>query len=216
MRFMINDTQNFFVDFDKAYISPPAKLPWYIKLGAWLSRKILKKDLMIPKILAHYPKAAISSGILESLVAHDDKEVTKRMLKIIRVQVSILVACPFCIDMNAFEYEKANLTRDEIESLQHHAAKECPSFSLKEQILIEYINLVSATPIIIPKEMITRLKEHFSDRAIVIIATTIAQVHYWARFIRSVGIPVAGFGDICTLESNATFHTNTKEQSNAK
>lgn len=204
MRFTINDAQNFFVDFDKAYVSPPTRIPWYIKLGAWLSQKILKKDLMIPQILAHYPKAALSSGILESLVAHDDKEVTKRMLKIIRVQVSILVACPFCIDMNAFEYEKANLTRDEIESLQHHTAKDCPSFTPQERVLIEYINLVSATPIRIPKEMVTSLKTHFSDRAIVIIATTIAQVHYWARFIRSVGIPVAGFGDICTLETSTT------------
>lgn len=200
MRFTIDDAQNFFVDFDKAYVAPPAKLPWYIKLGAWIAQKILKKDLLIPKILAHYPKAALSSGVLESLVAHDDTEVSKRMLKIIRVQVSVLVACPFCIDMNAFEYEKANLTREEVESLQHHRAKDCASFSPKEQILIEYVNLVSATPIMIPKEMITRLKEQFSDRAIVIIATTIAQVHYWARFIRSVGIPVAGFGDICTLE----------------
>ena len=74
------------------------------------------------------------------------------------------------------------------------------TFSEKEQLVMEYVHLVTKTPVIIPEEIVTNLHKHFSERGIVIIASTIAQVNYWARLIRSLGIPVAGFGDICRIE----------------
>lgn len=199
MKFTFNNKDNFFKDYDEAYIKPPKKLPLLIRLGAFISKKVVKKDLMIPKLLAWYPKAAFSSGILESLVAHDDKEIDKRLLKIIRVQVSTLAACPFCIDMNSFEYLEAGLSRDEIEALKNHDYK-FHTFSEKEQVLMEYVYLVTSTPVMIPEEMVNKLHSHFSPRGIVIIASTIAQVNYWARLIRGLGIPVAGFTDVCKIE----------------
>lgn len=199
MKFTFNNKDNFFKDYDKAYIQPPKKLPLFIRLGAFISKKVVKKDLMIPKILAWYPKTAFSSGILESLVAHDDKEINKRLLKIIRVQVSIMAACPFCIDMNSFEYEEAGLTRDEIDALKNHDYN-YHSFSEQEKVLIEYVHCVTSTPVIISEELVNKLHNHFSERGIVIIASTIAQVNYWARLIRGLGIPVAGFTDVCKIE----------------
>ena len=199
MKFTLNNKDNFFKDFDKAYIEPPKKLPLFIRLGAWISKKVVKKDVMIPKLLAWYPKTAISSDIMESLVAHDDKEINKRILKIIRVQVSVMIACPFCIDMNAFEFDKAGLTIDEVNAIRSGDYK-FHSFSEKEQLVMEYVNIVTKTPVIIPEETVANLHKQFSERGIVIIASTIAQVNYWARLIRSLGIPVAGFGDICKIE----------------
>ena len=199
MKFTLNNKDNFFKDFDKAYIEPPKKLPLFIRLGAWISKKVVKKDVMIPNVLAWYPKTAISSGIMESLVAHDDKEINKRILKIIRVQVSVMIACPFCIDMNAFEFDKAGLTIDEVNAIRSGDYK-FHSFSEKEQLVMEYVNIVTKTPVIIPEETVANLHKQFSERGIVIIASTIAQVNYWAWLIRSLGIPVAGFGDICKIE----------------
>lgn len=201
MKFTLNNKDNFFKDFDKAYIEPPKKLPLFIRLGAWISKKVVKKDVMIPKLLAWYPKTAISSGIMESLVAHDDKEINKRILKIIRVQVSVMIACPFCIDMNTFEFDKAGLTIDEVNAIRSGDYK-FHSFSEKEQLVMEYVNIVTKTPVIIPEETVVNLHKQFSERGIVIIASTIAQVNYWARLIRSLGIPVAGFGDICKIEKS--------------
>ncbi|RAX57266.1 hypothetical protein CCZ01_06730 [Helicobacter monodelphidis] len=199
MRFTFDDTKNFFKSFDEAYIKPPQKMPLFLRFGAWFSKKMVKKNIMIPELLAWYPKTAISSGIMESLVAHDDREINKRLLKIIRVQVSVLIACPFCIDMNAFEYDKAGLNREEIEAIQR-GDYNFKTFSEQEKVLMEYVAIVTHTPVVIPKEIIDRLHSHFSERGIVIIASSIAQVNYWARLIRSLGIPVAGFGDICKIE----------------
>ncbi|HSO40065.1 MAG TPA: hypothetical protein VLT33_46375, partial [Labilithrix sp.] len=35
----------------------------------------------------------------------------------------------------------------------------------------------------------------FRPREIVVLATTIAQVNYWARFNQGLGVPAAGFFD---------------------
>ena len=87
-----------------SFINPPPKIPLMMRPGIWLAKKITGKDLEVSKILSWYPKTAIGSAILESLVAHKDKTLSKRMLKIVRIQASFAVSCPFCIDMNSAEY----------------------------------------------------------------------------------------------------------------
>ena len=54
----------------KAFIEPPNKLPFFINLGLFFTKRATGKDLLPPKLLAWYPKAAISSGVMEALVAH--------------------------------------------------------------------------------------------------------------------------------------------------
>jgi hypothetical protein len=53
-----------------AFIAPPKKIPFYLRIGIWISKKITGKDMLPAKILAWYPKAAIGSGALEGMVTH--------------------------------------------------------------------------------------------------------------------------------------------------
>ncbi len=54
----------------EAFIAPPEKIPFYLKIGIWISRKITGRDLLPARLLAWYPKIAVGSGILEALIAH--------------------------------------------------------------------------------------------------------------------------------------------------
>ena len=87
-----------------AFINPPKRIPFYLQIGIWISRKVTGRDLLPARLLAWYPKAAISSGIMEALVAHHDGKLDRRILKIVRLQTSFAVACPFCIDMNSYDH----------------------------------------------------------------------------------------------------------------
>ena len=183
-----------------AYIKPPKKIPLYLKLGMMISNRVTKKDLLVPKLLAWYPKVAISSAVLESLVAHGKKDLNERILKLIRIQSSLSVACPFCIDMNSFEYAKSGITEAEMRVLAGRAGfDEVTSFSTKEQLAIEYTRLLSQTPVIISTDFINKIKSEFTEREIVIIASTAAQVNYWARLIKGLGVPPAGFSNKCDI-----------------
>ena len=101
-----------------SFIVPPSKIPLLLRAGIWISEKITGRMMLPPRILAWYPKAAIGSGVMEALVAHEDGRMDKRMLKLIRMTASYAVACPFCVDMNSYEYRKYGITDVEAASLR--------------------------------------------------------------------------------------------------
>lgn len=177
-----------------AFINLPNKIPFYIKIGLYISKKVTKKDLLVPKLLAWYPKVAISSGMLELLVAHGGKDLNKRLLKLIRIQASLTVSCPFCIDMNSFNYEQDGISKQELLAL---AGKfnlcDIKTFSRQELLALEYTRYLSQTPIKLTKKLVDEVKVAFTERELVILSSTIAQVNYWARLIQGLGVPPEGF-----------------------
>ncbi len=71
-----------------AFIEPPQHIPFYLKIGIWISKRVTGRELLPARLLAWYPKAAVGSGALEALVAHQDGKLDERMLKIVRIQAS--------------------------------------------------------------------------------------------------------------------------------
>ena len=183
-----------------AFINPPKMIPLFLRPGIWLSKKITGKDLEIPRLLSWYPKAAIGSAVLESLVAHKDKTISERMLKLVRMQASFAASCPFCIDMNSADYEESGITPEELAALQDSKLiAKSSAFSEREKLALEYARLISASPLAFPGGFIESLRQNFDEREIVILASTAAQVNYWARLIQALGIPPAGFSGVCKL-----------------
>jgi len=183
-----------------AFIEPPKNIPFYLRIGIWISKRITGKDMLPGKILAWYPKAAVGSGVLESLVAHHNGNLDERMLKIVRIQASFAAACPFCIDMNSYRYEETGITPEELSGLQgRKEVAAIDSFSKREKLASQYARLISQTPLKFPREFIDEFKQNFTEREMVILASTAAQVNYWARLVQALGIPPAGFTDQCAI-----------------
>ena len=178
----------------EAFIKQPERIPFILKLGIWFSEKITGKIMLPARMLAWYPKAAIGSGVMEALVAHEDGQMTRRMLKLIRMAASYATACPFCVDMNSHEYREVGITDEEAESLRG-AYEQIASFSENEKLAIAYTRVISQTPLKFHPDLVGRVKSAFTEREFVILASTAAQVNYWARLIQALGIPPAGFGE---------------------
>lgn len=181
-----------------AFIAPPAHLPFYLRLGVWVAEKIAKRELLPPRLLGWYPKAAVSSGVLEALIAHRDGRLDERLLQLVRLQASFAVACPFCIDLNSVDYAGHGITPAEVAALQGRGdAAALPTFSEREKLALEYARLISRAPLAFPPEFVQALRASFTEREIVILATTAAQVNYWARLIQALGVPPPGYSDQC-------------------
>ncbi|MBV5266948.1 MAG: hypothetical protein JZU67_00175, partial [Burkholderiaceae bacterium] len=58
---------------------------------------------------------------------------------------------------------------------------------------VQYARLVSQTPLKFFPDFIDQIKANFDEREMVILASTAAQVNYWARLIQALGIPPAGY-----------------------
>jgi alkylhydroperoxidase family enzyme len=177
----------------------------------FLVERRLGKQLLANRILAWYPKSLIGSGIMEGLIAHDEPEVPRRLLVLIRVYTSFLVSCPFCIDLNSKDFEKKGLREEEILALQGRIAMDkVTTLGEKEKAALRYVQCICTTPLSFPAQVIERLKEHFTERGIVIIASTCAQVNFWARLIQSLGVPPAGFSSECRILNLDAYTTMKK------
>ena len=130
----------------QAFIDQPKSIPFFLRLGIWFSERITGKVMLPARILAWYPKAALGSGVMEALVAHEDGAMNKRMLKLIRMTASIAVACPFCIDMNSHEYCKYGITDEEADSLRGDVER-VATFSEREKLAIMYTRVISSSPL---------------------------------------------------------------------
>ncbi len=185
---------------NNAFIKPPKRIPLFVRIGMVLSKRVTKKDLLAPRLLAWYPKAAFGSGVLELFTAHGKKDLNERILKLIRIQSSLSVGCPFCIDMNSFEYEKSGISEKEMRDLTEGIEPDrIRSFSAKEKLAVEYAGSISRTPAVVTAEFMEKVKSEFTEREIVILSATAAQVNYWARLLIALGVPPAGFSDRCEL-----------------
>ncbi len=169
-----------------AIIAPPARIPLLLRWGLKVAQRRTGTELLPAQLLAWYPKAAVGSGVLESLIAHDDGDLDERMLKLVRMAVSFAVSCPFCVGMNSAGWEQL---MSEEERLAVQGLASLDGFTDREAIAIEYARLISATPLQFPAEFTARLTAAFTEREIVVLATTAAQVNYWARVIQSLGCP---------------------------
>jgi AhpD family alkylhydroperoxidase len=178
----------------QAFIEQPKRIPFFLKLGILLSERVTGKTMLPARILAWYPKAAIGSGTMEALVAHADGEMSPRMLKLIRMTASYATACPFCIDMNSHEHRDAGITDGEAEALRGDF-EQVSTFSEREKLAIAYAQTISQTPLKFHSDLVEKVKAAFTEREFVILASTAAQVNYWARLIQALGIPPAGFGE---------------------
>jgi AhpD family alkylhydroperoxidase len=130
----------------QAFIKQPERIPFFLKLGILISERITGKTMLPARILAWYPKAAIGSGMMEGLVAHEDGQMTQRMLKLIRMTASHAAACPFCVDMNSHEYRQHGITDEEAESLSGDFER-VGTFSEREKLAIAYSRVISQTPL---------------------------------------------------------------------
>jgi alkylhydroperoxidase family enzyme len=158
-------------------------MPWYLRLGLSIAQRRASRELLPAQLLAWYPRAAVSSAVLEALVAHHDGRLDERMLKLVRMAVSFTVNCPFCIGLNSLGWESV-MSPAELEAVQ---GRSLDSFSSRERLAIEYARLASATPLSIPPAFGARMAAEFTPRELVVLATTIAQVNYWARLASALG-----------------------------
>lgn len=182
-----------------AFISPPTHIPWYMRIGMSVIRRITKKDLLLPKLLAWYPKAAVSSGVLEAMIAHKEERLDERLLKLVRLAVSFTAGCAFCVDMNAQDWEQ-HITPEEMAALQgRNDLERVVTFQPYERLAVQYARLATATPVHFPVDFIAALTQAFSEREIVILAVTAAQVNYWTRLIQALGCPPAGYSEMNLL-----------------
>jgi alkylhydroperoxidase family enzyme len=186
-----------------AAIPTPRRPGILLRAGVAVAERVVRRRLEPARLLAWYPKAALGFGLMESLVAHKVGRLDRRLLQVVRLVASFAVACPFCVDLNGLGREANRLTDDEVRAVARLAGGDDPrwpaSVTTLERLAARYAAALSATPALPDTAVLDEVTTVFTPREVVVLATTTAQVNAWARLIRGLGVPPAGFSDTCEV-----------------
>jgi AhpD family alkylhydroperoxidase len=175
---------------------PPAHIPFFLRPALWLAKRMTGKDPLPGRLLAWFPKGAIGAGVFE-LAAAGPGDLDGRLLAVARIAASVACGCPFCVDMNAATWARSGLQQEELRLLLDGAQDPAALAALgpREALAAAWARALSQTPVSVPPELAAGLRERFTPRELVVLASTIAQVNFWSRFNQGLGVPSAGFCD---------------------
>jgi len=176
-------------------VAPPKHVPLLLRPALWLARRMTGKDPLPARLLARFPKGAVAVGLFELGAPHAPRDLDARVLAVARVVASAVGGCPFCIDMNAATWREAGLAAEELEALLNVDRERWEGLAPRERIAARYADALSRTPVDLDESLVASLRANFSEKEVVVLALTIAQVNFWTRFNQGLGVPAAGFFD---------------------
>jgi alkylhydroperoxidase family enzyme len=74
-------------------------------------------------------------------------------------------------------------------------------FTATEELVLEYADAMTETPVEVPESLFSRLREKFSEAQLVELTATVAWENYRARFDHAFGVEAEGFtkGSYCAM-----------------
>jgi alkylhydroperoxidase family enzyme len=103
------------------------------------------------------------------------------------------------MDIGSAVSRRLGISEEKLGALPNYATSLL--FSDVERLVLRYGDQMTRTPVEVPEELFTMLKQHFSDAALVELTSAIAWENYRARFDHALGIESEGFneGSFCVL-----------------
>lgn len=162
----------------------------------WAAERRLGKRLAIARVLLWSPRVAIAALILELATEAATRKLPRRLAGLVRIKVSMVAECPFCIDLNTLGHDALGISAAEVMAMRDEGEPGLGSFSERETLLLEWVGAQTRTPLRLGDELADRLSG-IEPKVLVAVASLSAKVNYWARLMQGLGVPTPGFQDSC-------------------
>ena len=174
------------------------RYPWYMRIIFFLQRRRHGRELEPVRLWGRLPLAYLGMAAMYRALDRKTSHIDPELRSLVQVLISRINCCDFCIDLNSFAGLERGTTPEKLESLL--AFEQSPLFSEQEKAALCYATAVTHSERKIDAKMISHLRRHFVDQAIVELAALIAYQNMSSKFNAALGIAAHGFCDIYTHE----------------
>jgi AhpD family alkylhydroperoxidase len=152
------------------------------------------------ELYAHVPALLRAYGRLEQAAAHLGLD--HRVDALAELKAATVVRCEYCIDLGSQVARRWGLTDAEIQALPGYRTSDL--FGDRDRLVLDYAAAMSRTPARVPDDLVTALREHFTDAQLVQLTFVIALENLRARFNAALGVEAAGFseGMVCAVPTD--------------
>lgn len=178
---------------------PISRYPWFIRLFFW-KQKLTYGRVLDPGLLwGRSPLVFASVALLYGALNRRSSPLSPALRSLVTVRVSQINHCAFCVDINSATLAKRGVAMEKIDALAHW--RDSALFAPEERLALEYAEAMTLTGQGVNDELRARLKEHWSDDAIVELTGLVAFQNLSSKFNAALDVPSQGF---CKLPAGAT------------
>jgi AhpD family alkylhydroperoxidase len=176
-----------------SYIETPAdfRYPWYLQLMFWRQRRRYGRELEPVRLWARMPAAFLAMTAMYRALDRRSSPIEPALRSLIQVRVSQINGCDFCIDLNSFLGVGRGIVEDKLRALPRF--EESTLFSEREKAALRYAEAATRSDLHVDAALVSGLRQHFDDQAIVELAALIAFQNMSSKFNAALGVPPHGF-----------------------
>jgi AhpD family alkylhydroperoxidase len=171
----------------------------------WRQRRRYGRELEPVRLWGRIPRAFLAMSALYRVLDRKSSPIDPALRSLIQVHISQINHCTFCIDLNSALGLKRGAGEERLRALPQFEQSE--QFSGREKAALEFAEVVTRGERIVDAGLMTRLREHFDDQAIIELAALVAYQNMSSKFNAALGVPVHGF---CSVPPHAAPGTSER------
>jgi len=167
-----------------------------VRVMEWWSRKKYGQVLDPGKVALHNRRVLVSSMVLEASAARWNKlDPTLRALA--GMVASARIGCSWCMDFGYWEYHHQGIDPVKLRAVPRW--RDSDVYTDLERAVMEYAEVMTATPPEVTDEQVERLRRDLSDAELVELTAQISLENFRSRTNSALGLTSQGFKQYCEL-----------------
>jgi AhpD family alkylhydroperoxidase len=174
--------------------------PWYLRLMFWRQRRRYGHELEPVRLWARMPAVFLAMSAMYRAL-DQSSHIEPALRSLVQVRISQINGCEFCVDLNSFLGLGRGLAEDKLRALP--LFEDSILFNEREKMALAYAEAATRSDRRVDAALLSRLRKHFDDQAIVELAALIAYQNMSSKFNAALGVPAHGF---CALAAHPPRH----------
>jgi len=159
---------------------PLNKYPWFIRLFFWNQKRRYGQVLEPGLLWARSPKVFSTLALFYGALDRNKSPIEPALRSLVTVLVSKINHCAFCVDINSATLLKRGVGPEMIAALDEW--QDHPLFSPRQLIALDYADAITRTERRVERQMMSQLKTHFDDDALVELTAVICFQNLSSKF----------------------------------
>jgi alkylhydroperoxidase family enzyme len=171
------------------------------RLSFGYSRRRFTKVVEPARAAAHHAGVLVGMGALETVVGVSWKKLDEHLRWLAIESVAGAIGCTWCTDYGFYEGVQQGVDPAKIRDVFRW--RESSVYDNQERAVLEYAEVSTQTPVVVPEDLVRRLHEVLSEPEIVELAGWVALENFRSRFNAGMGLKSEGFSDRCEIPAPA-------------
>lgn len=170
---------------------PLSQYPWFIRLFFWKQRRTYGRVLDPGLLWGRSPWVFAAVALLYGALDRKTSPLSPTLRSLVTVRVSQINHCAFCVDINTATLAKRGVSVEKAAAVNDWRMS--AHFSSEERLALEYAEAMTITGPGVSKRLHSRLKQQWTDDAIVELTGLIAFQNLSSKFNAALDVPPQGF-----------------------